>query len=189
MKVIREVVEGKRMWIESKRGIALKRYAEAQPKRFVEGERFLYLGGEYPLSLDGRGESCLGFDGRRFILSLHDVSNVRNAFVSWYKERTREKVTESAQRYVALSGIHYSGLRVTGAQRRWGSCSPKAVLCFSWRLSMAPPKIIEYVVVHELVHVDHPDHSAAFWERVNSLMPEYKKNRKWLSDNGHRLAL
>lgn len=189
MKAIREVAEDKRQWIERKREVARKKYAEVHPKRFVDGERFLYLGSEYLLSVDGRTESPLEFGGGGFVLSLHYAANARNVFVAWYKERMREKVTKSAERYASLSGIRYNEVKVTGAQRRWGSCSPKGVLCFSWRLAMAPPEVIDYVVVHELVHIKHPDHSTAFWRGVESIMPDFKKRRRWLSDNGHRLML
>ncbi len=86
-------------------------------------------------------------------------------------------------------GIDYSNLRITNAQRRWGSCSPSGNICFSLRLVMAPLPVIDYVVVHELVHIREKNHSPRFWNAVKAIIPDYKDHKAWLRKNQYRLAL
>ena len=80
-----------------------------------------------------------------------------------------------------------AGIRIASQKTRWGSCSYKGTLSFNWRLMMAPPEVLDYVVVHELCHLCEMNHSAAFWSLVESILPDWKVRRKWLSDNGQRL--
>jgi predicted metal-dependent hydrolase len=188
-RAIREVVEGKRRWIERKQAQVRERYAEVQPKRFVEGESFMYLGEAYPLSLDGRNGVPIQFDGNRFVLSDEYVANARNVFAAWYRERAREHLARRTEQYSAAAGIGCGGVRITSARRRWGSCTGKGNLCFTWRLVMAPPDVIDYVVVHELAHIKHPNHSSMFWTEVASIMPDFQSRRRWLRENEHLLTL
>lgn len=94
-------------------------------------------------------------------------------------------VKEWAERY----GFVYARLKISGARTLWGSCSGKGTLSFSWRLAMAPKKIIEYVVAHELAHLKHKNHAKVFWREVEGMVPEYKEYRKWLRENGHCLVI
>jgi predicted metal-dependent hydrolase len=189
VRAIREVVEGKRRWIERKQARVRERCAEAHPRRFVEGESFLYLGEAYPLSLDGRDGMPIAFDGSRFVLSDEYVANARNVFAAWYRERAREHIAERMERYSSAAGIGCGEVRITSARRRWGSCTVKGNLCFTWRLVMAPPDVIDYVVVHELAHIKHPNHSSMFWTEVASIMPDFERRRRWLRENEHLLTL
>jgi len=85
-----------------------------------------------------------------------------------------------------LSHAHLEDAR---AKKRWGSCNTKANIFFSWRLIMTPLPVIDYVVVHELVHIEEKSHSKVFWNRVGSILPDYRERRRWLKDNGHLLFL
>ncbi|WP_133627269.1 M48 family metallopeptidase [Fonticella tunisiensis] len=71
----------------------------------------------------------------------------------------------------------------------WGSCSSRGNINFNWRLIMAPLSVIDYVVIHELCHLKHQDHSSKFWSLVEYVMPDYKEKKKWLRENGGRLKL
>ena len=189
MEKVRQVVEEKRVWILRKQEMMRRRCAEARPKRFVEGESFLYLGEAYPLSLDGRDGMPIAFDGSRFVLSDEYVANARNIFAAWYRERAREHIKERVERCSLAAGIGCGEVRITSARRRWGSCTVKGNLCFTWRLVMAPPDVIDYVVVHELAHIKHPNHSSMFWTEVASIMPDFERRRRWLRENEHFLTL
>ena len=79
--------------------------------------------------------------------------------------------------------------RIAGQKTRWGSCSSNKTLSFNWKLMLAPPKVLDYVVVHEICHLREMNHSPRFWALVESLMPDYKQQRKWLKENGHTLEL
>ena len=85
--------------------------------------------------------------------------------------------------------LKYDKIIITGAMKRWGSCSSKGNLNFAWRLVMAPIDIIDYVVVHELSHIVHRNHSKRFWEQVETIFPDYKIKRKWLKEYGCTMVL
>ncbi len=85
--------------------------------------------------------------------------------------------------------MDYKSIRITSARTRWGSCSSKGNLSFTWRLVMAPPQVIDYVVAHELAHLQVRNHSPAFWQKVKTIMPDYLQYRRWLDAHGHLLTL
>jgi hypothetical protein len=189
MRNITGVVKDKRKWIARKQRQAQEKYTSITPKRFVEGERFLYLGNPYPLVIGNAANPPLTFANNNFVLSGEYTGNVRGAFIDWYRQQARSVISERVKRYSSPSGIRYRELKITNAQKRWGSCSAKGNLCFSWRLAMAPREVIDYVVVHELAHLEHKDHSRKFWDRVEKVLPDYRSRRQWLRDNDHRLTL
>jgi predicted metal-dependent hydrolase len=165
--------------------------ASARPKppviEFSDGEGFLYLGSAYRLSVvDGAGLP-FSFD-REFRLAKPHQEFAKEFFVRWYKERAVTVIRERLDLCSSSSGIRYNSFNITGARSRWGSCSGNGILRFSWRLIMAPLHVVDYVVAHELAHIDRKDHSREFWKRVERLFPEYGESVKWLKDNGHLLA-
>ncbi len=96
------------------------------------------------------------------------------------RERAASILPQKVVYYAAIMGVQPTGVRITSAKKRFGSCSGKNALCFSWRLMMYPEDAIDYVVVHELAHIRHHDHSAAFYRFVASVMPDYKWREKLL---------
>jgi predicted metal-dependent hydrolase len=189
MREIRGVVKDRRNWIARKQRQTQEKYGSTAPKHFVEGERFLYLGDPYPLAIGNATNPPLTFDNRNFVLSGEHVGEAQEAFIGWYRQQASSVISERVKRYSSPSGIRYRRLKITNAQRRWGSCSATGNLCFSWRLAMAPLDVIDYVVVHELAHIEHKDHSRKFWDRVESVLPDYRSRRNWLKDNDHLLTL
>jgi predicted metal-dependent hydrolase len=91
--------------------------------------------------------------------------------------------------FAGLHGFEPGKLRISSARTRWGSCSRQGTLSFTWRLVMAPEEVIDYVVVHELCHLRHLNHSKAFWGLVEGILPDYKVRRAWLKRHGERLQL
>lgn len=185
---IEEFVAKKRSWIEEKQKRALERRAQAREKMFVDGESFLYLGEPHSLSIVEYLDSPLTFT-QGFRLSRSAASNGRKVFIDWYIREARRVIQDSLDRHSSLSGLNYNGFRLTGARRSWGSCTPRGSLTFSWRLIMAPLGVIDYVVVHEICHLVHKNHSRRFWDAVSVLLPGYKQKREWLKENGHLLAI
>lgn len=188
-KSIREVVGRKTDWIERKQRQAREKFSRTQPKEFKSGEEFLYLGRTFKLLLDADANHPLSYNGQEFVLSTGCVDTARAVFTEWYREQANSVIAERAEHYSAISGIKYNRIKITNARKRWGSCSIKGNLCFSWRLVMAPPEVIDYVVVHELAHVELKDHSRRFWRKVETIMPEYKARRRWLKENNYQLTL
>lgn len=113
----------------------------------------------------------------------------RSSLEKRYRETAKEYFPKRAAYYAALLGVSYDRIRIAGQKTRWGSCSSNKTLSFNWKLMLAPPKVLDYVVVHEICHLREMNHSPRFWALVESLMPDYKQQRKWLKENGHTLEL
>lgn len=106
-----------------------------------------------------------------------------------YRDKARARFESRVAYYHKITGGRYTSVTVRDQKTRWGSCSSRGTLSFNYRLIFAPPDILDYVVVHELCHLTHMNHSADFWNMVGSVMPEYKIYRKWLKEHGHELTL
>ena len=130
---------------------------------------------------------------RQESLSRQPVSNLtdnqREALTRRYIDAAREYFPRRVAYYQPLTGGHYTRITIRDQKTRWGSCSSKGTLSFNWRLMLAPPAILDYVVVHELCHLTHMDHSKAFWQAVGSVYPDYAAARKWLKEHGRELVL
>ncbi|MCH2189035.1 M48 family metallopeptidase, partial [Candidatus Gracilibacteria bacterium] len=106
-----------------------------------------------------------------------------------YKKEAKEILTRKAAHYAQKHHLAYNSIRITSAKTRWGSCSSKKNLNFSYRLMMTPEFVQDYVVVHELAHLLHMNHSKKFWSQVESMYPDYKQAEKWLKENSRDLPL
>jgi len=169
-------------------GIAQKQVRAGKPKEFVNGEEFLYLGDSYRLVVVENQASPLLFD-KAFFLSQEYLNRAGSIFLDWYKAQARSKITERVNLYLTQTDLKYNRLGITKARKRWGSCGRNNNLNFSWRLIMAPLRIIDYVVAHEVAHLEHKNHSRRFWNKVSALFPDYKQSRKWLRENDHLLTI
>lgn len=106
-----------------------------------------------------------------------------------YRQAAKEYIPKRVAYYAELLDITYATISIRDQKTRWGSCSSKGNLSFSWRLILAPPKVLDYVVVHELCHRKEMNHSPRFWALVESMIPDYKTHRKWLKENGEKLTI
>ena len=124
------------------------------------------------------------------IISLTQAETKRlEAFEKRYRGMARELLESRTAFFHRLTGGEYHTLAVRDQKTRWGSCSSRGTLSFNYRLIFAPPEVLDYVVVHELCHLTHMNHSKDFWNMVGAVMPDYKKYRKWLREHGHELTL
>lgn len=114
----------------------------------------------------------------------HLSESQKEALEKRYRSLARECITRRASYYATQLGVTYSSIRIAEQKTRWGSCSSRGTLSFHWRLILAPPAVMDYVVVHEVCHLIHLDHSPDFWAEVESLMPDYKVYKTWLRKNG-----
>ncbi len=175
-------------WIEKQRQILKQQELKISPREFVNGEGFLYLGRNYRLKIVDEQEPPLKF-ANGFYLSRKFLFQAREIFIDWYKKMAKEKLSERVAFYARCSGIEYRKINITAAAKRLGSCSPAGTLNFSWRLVMAPLRVIDYVVVHELVHIEERNHSRQFWDKIKVLLPDYEKYKEWLKNNRRILKL
>ena len=185
---IMKVVLDHREWIEEKKREIETRDPKFSPKEFVNGEGFLYLGRYYRLKIVDSQEEPLKFENG-FYLSRDALPRAKEVFVKWYKKMAYEKISERVCWYAQKRDFKYRKVNITNAQKRWGSSSSCGNLNFSWRLIMAPLLVVDYVVVHELVHLEERNHAKSFWNKVKMLMPDYEKHKDWLKQNGYLLRL
>lgn len=106
-----------------------------------------------------------------------------------YRNAARSMFQNRVAYYHAFTGGNYTSITIRDQKSRWGSCSSRGTLSFNYRLIFAPPKVLDYVVVHELCHLTHMNHSKDFWNMVEGIMPEYKTYKTWLREHGQELNL
>lgn len=175
-------------WIKAKQQLVRSKYVPFVPKKFTSGEKFLYLGKTYPLEIVKVAHPALTLQSS-FRIAEKALPNAQSLFESWYKRQAHHVITQRVQFFASQNGFQYTKVRITSARTRWGSCSSRGTLSFTWRLVMAPLTIIDYVVVHELVHLHIKNHSREFWEQVKFLMPDYQQRRLWLKEQANSLYL
>jgi hypothetical protein len=156
-------------------------------RRFESGQPFPFLGQDYPLEIVERQAAPLRLEGG-FRLRRAALGQAAEAFEAWYREQARALFTRRLSELAARHGFQFSRMRLSSARTRWGSCSSRGTISLNWRLVLAPPEIVDYVILHELAHLRTPNHSKDFWRLVESLCPEYPARRKWLKANTARLS-
>ncbi|NYT60628.1 M48 family metallopeptidase [Alcaligenaceae bacterium] len=189
---IDQLLVGKRQWIKEK--IALHReMAPVSDKAFVSGESFPYLGRNYRLKVErGNFAPARLMQGRLLVttpLGSEQPHMVRNALVRWYKRQADQKLQEKVRRAASVVGVEPSTVGIKMFKSRWGSCNPQGKLEFNWQIVLAPNRVVDYVVIHELCHLIRHDHSPEFWREVGRVMPDYQACREWLKVNGGRLKI
>ncbi|WP_303774215.1 M48 family metallopeptidase [Anaerolinea thermophila] len=186
---IPEILAQYHNWIEEKVQKFQTQKKQVPQHKFSEGETFLYLGKEYPLHLTHQTSQPLFWNEDGFWLRKTDPEQARKWFLSWYQEKALAYFTERARAFEKKFTHQTYQIKLSNARSRWGSCSSRGVIRLSWRLIMAPPDIIDSVIVHELAHFVHPNHSKEFWNLVSTEYPDYKKARRWLRNFGHLLVI
>ena len=186
-KVIDSFIEEKSAWIIRMQE-KIKSIVVIPEKKFEDGEMFMYLGSEYPLTLVKPQRPALKFHNG-FTLGMTAQKRGRGAFTKWYKEQAFNVISERVKILSALHGFNPKQVKISSAKTRWGSCSADGTLNFTWRLVMAPLDVIDYVVVHELAHLKVRNHSPRFWKVVESIYPNFKIYRKWLRNHGEKLTI
>ncbi len=125
--------------------------------------------------------------GARILVPERRASAPGPSLAAFLKLRARDAVTAYSETYAAQVNRRFTKITLRDTSTRWGSCTSQGGLMYSWRLAMAPPRVLEYVVAHEVAHLVEMNHSAAFWAQVGALMPDYKQHRAWLKREGHTL--
>ena len=193
---LRAIVRKRAPWILRQ---ASQSILEATPKRFVSGETLPYLGRNVRLHVEtaNAGRPNVRFDHWLFRVAVPETltgedryQSVRGAIVRWYRERAAERLSEAVDRWCPQLGLgEMSRVLIRDQRQRWGSCAPDGTLRFNWRAAMLKPALIEYVVVHELAHLTHRNHSKDFWDLVSKAIPDAQQRRKSLREEGSRLPL
>ena len=181
-------VTAKSDWISAKLTEQTIRAEQRAGFSLYYGDMVLYRGDEYPIIVGQNkrvGISEYGFYMPRGLSAVE----IKSTCVKIYRSAAKAVLTEKANMFSAIMGVSPSVIRITGAKTRWGSCSSKKSINFSWRLIMANDDIIDYVVVHELAHLKEMNHSPRFWAVVESVLPDYNNRRRMLKDLQKRLCV
>ena len=185
-------VAEKRPWIER----TLRRYRRSAethpPARIEDGGELPYLGERLALRVrteERRLRARVVRRGGELWVALGPGHDLRGELEAWLRRRARAEVVPRLDAAAERAGKAYPGLQIRGQRTRWASCSPSGAMSFNWRLLLAPPEILDYVVEHEVAHLSVHDHSRRFWALLVRRCPHYRTHERWLRDHGHTLRL
>jgi len=186
--LLEEFVREKRFWLYTKLAEKEALRAPTLRREFVTGEGFPYLGRSHRLLLVDDQDIPLKLERGRFRLRRRDAPRGRDAFIEWYTDRARRWLGPRAKRFAERMGVSPAGVAVQDLGFRWGSCGKNGVLNFHWSTILLPVPVVEYVLVHELAHLRHPNHTPEFWLAVERAQPDYEGRRGRLRRMGATIA-
>lgn len=165
-------------------------------RTFTTGETFSYLGSNFPLEIHtGQAKSlsltndCFQVGFKHSPAQENHANVLRRRFADWYRQQAAHYLKDRMQSLSGQTGLTPTDIRIRAYRRRWGSCSNRGIISLNWKLMMAPVEVIDYVIVHELCHLTHLNHSRPFWNLVEKHMPDYKTHQTWLKNSGASLDL
>lgn len=194
---VKRFVEEKSAWIQKHLNRIIS--SKAPAKQYFEGEKHLFFGREYPIVLlhvdiPSRTKAEICEDSLQIcIYKGHEgdkrSTEIRDALLRFYLETGIGVITEKVNHFSSQIGVEYSQIEIKKVSSIWGSCSPSNKLCFNRKLIMAPHEVVDYVVIHEVCHMVHRNHSSRFWGLVAKFDPQYKEHRRWLHRNHAVLSI
>lgn len=204
-KEITSFVEQKIDWIIKQRDIQQDREDMKLVRRFETDYSFSYLGEERLVEMQSAKKTSIAFQDEKIIIkspfcealqadyeadtNKAAIEKLQNDLKKWYKKQAFTYVSKRVEYYQKIIGVTVTSVSIKSRKSQWGSCDSNGNLTFSWRLVMARPEAIDYVVIHELCHRRHMDHSKLFWNEVQKYMPDFKEQKKWLEENSVNLNI
>ncbi len=193
---IMSFVEKKSEWVRKRLTLNREKQEKLPARKFISGEKLLYLGKEQILEVCERRNAGVSCEGGRIIVSLRPeipagsrTQFVRRELITWYANMALKKIEVRVTHYMKIIGVSPSAVRIKSLRSRWGSCSTRGGVNFAWNIIMAPETVLDYLVIHELCHLVHLNHSEQYWKLVEKFLPDHRERRKWLRENGHCLTL
>lgn len=196
LRLVEALLREKSRWILRHLERIAREKAQRPARQWQNGRPLPFRGQEYPLLIAPHpGPERVRLAGGRMLVGLASAQapgreeRARQAVESWYWEQAVEVLRARVAHFAPLVGRTPAAVRIKAQKRRWGSCSAKGALNFNWRLILAPPPILDYVVVHELCHLAELNHSPRFWALVERVLPDFGERRAWLRGRGGQLTL
>lgn len=190
---ILNVIKANEEWIYKKVKLINEKNNILINREYTSGESYLLLGEYYKLNVTYSNESRkVNVDSsEKTINLLVDKKNndIRSELLIFYKEFALKYIQERIEFYLSKFNHIPKEIRVKEQKRRWGSCTGDNKLLFNWKIIMAPKEVIDYLVIHEMSHMEHKNHSKDFWNSVGEILKDYKSYRIWLKENGVTLEL
>lgn len=183
------VLAEKASWVLKQRDRYARYRSQIPDRRFEEGEEFPILGTDRELVVGNVLFSHVTDTEIRLSKSKVEETSIREELEVVYREEARRHFTKRALHFSDVLGVNYDRLQIRNQKTRWGSYSPRTgTLSLNFRLLMAPSDVVDYVIVHELAHAEHPNHGPRFWRLVEQHVPDYEAKNEWLKENGTRLV-
>ena len=189
---IRRFIETKRGWIERHLQAQQRDLSNLAVRRWAHGEELRWLGDRYRLEVRPGCRNTIEAIGNILVVRLsrrtvNRAERTKQLVTSWYQQRAAHWLDEQLPEIGDALQLRPKGWRVSSYRAKWGACSRRGLLSFSWRLFAAPPWVVDYVLVHELCHLHHFNHSAEFWQLVEVHRPNFRDAERWLKAHGHTL--
>ena len=183
---VEQFVQSKQEWLFKNVPVIKKQTEQRAHFSIRPGCQLRYLGKYYPLEL----AAATAFDGNKFTLSSHlHPEQYKSSIILLYKSLAKEYIIKRVQQLAEAIGVVPESVKVNSAKTHWGTCSTKKRLNFTWKLIMAAPDSVDYVIVHELAHILYPNHSKDFYSGVASIFPDFRLREKCLKDLSQKLML
>jgi predicted metal-dependent hydrolase len=187
-------VAEKQRWIERTLQSYEAAKREAPGALLADGGHVPYLGEQLELDVrvePGRVRPHVARRGERLVVKVGQGGreSLADALERWYRKRARQEIEPRLDAATARAGTTWTRLSIRGQRTRWASCSQDGAMSFNWRLLLAPAATLDYVVEHEVAHLEVLDHSQRFWRLLARRAPDYREHERWLRLNGHTLTL
>lgn len=191
MNFLSKLIHSKAAWILDKQHRIDEVMDNFPEREFITGETFLYLGRQLRLKIfKSKNKSSITVKGGRFLVNLNNdldtIAVVRNKLIHWYKIHAKIILSKRVKMYAKKMNLIVPKIILANQSKRWGSCNHKGCIRFNWHIIMAPVWLIDYIVVHELCHLKHINHSKDFWKILGTILPDYEVRRERLRKEGSK---
>tara|TARA_Y100000589_G_C27040989_1_gene583156 strand:- start:162 stop:890 length:729 start_codon:yes stop_codon:yes gene_type:complete len=188
-----DLIQRKQSWIK-KRAILNVEERKLRNRKFIDNEKFYFKGNEYRLSLIFGGKEEVKISEGFLIVTCKDdramgSKEVKTFIEDWYVRESTKILNTRTYEFAKKMKVEPSAITVKNYASKWGSCTASNKISYNWRIIMAPDCIVDYLIIHELCHIIEHNHSKNFWYQVGKYCEDFKKKRKWLRENGHKLVL
>ena len=198
-KFIHDLVVSKSIWILNKLNELKNKESENPPILLVDGDKIPYLGNYYTLNVYKEADTIkcsIIFKEDKFIAKVpYNMSSndqyikLRELLVNWYLTEGGKLIKERISIYSKKLNLYPESITLKEQKNSWGTCSSKGNIYINWKILLAPLDIIDYVLVHELCHLKHMNHSKEYWSLVSTIFPNYKEKRNYLKENSLKLNI
>lgn len=183
---ITKFIENNWELIKKEQGETKERLKGGKIRKYEEGETFLFLGKNYPLTIIENplleNEKVI-FDNSQLMIHIknYEENLIKKLLTKFYKRQCRLLVMKSIKYYQSAFKIKPKSITIDNNPKAWGTCNSLRQLTFNWKLAMAPPNVIDYIVLHEMCHMVHLNHDRSFWRLVGKHIPNFEEYQNWLS--------
>ena len=187
-----KILTGKASWIHKHWHRLTKLSTNPVNRKFESDTQLLYLGQQYRLKLTQSSKDLVYIDGETIIVQCSAPAAAYQAsaqalLLKWYVKQAGSALSNRTNYWAKIIGVSPTRVTIRDQKTRWGSCSNRGSINYSWRLIMAPSPVMDYLVIHELCHMKVANHSQSFWQLVANHIIDYNEHRRWLKENGNIL--